>query len=61
MTAKEVERLIKADGWYKVDIQGSHHHYKHPTKRGKLTIPFHGKKELKKATANSILKQAGLK
>lgn len=28
MTAKEVEKLIKKNGWFLVSIEGSHHHYK---------------------------------
>lgn len=62
MTPKEMEDKIKADNWYLVKIDGSHHHYKHPTKPRKVTIPFHTKpKDLDKKTVNSILKQAGLK
>ena len=42
-------------GW-----MGSHRQYKHPTKKGKVTIPFHTK-DLSKSTEQSILKQAWLK
>lgn len=48
---------IVADGWYLVRIRGSHHHFKHPTKTGLVTIP-HPKKDLLDKTAKSILKQA---
>lgn len=59
-TAKEMESIIKKDGWYQVKSNnGSHRQYKHKRKKGKVTIPWH--KTLKKATADSILKQAGLK
>ena len=62
MTPKEMEAKIVMDGWQLVKIDGSHHHYKHPRKSGKVTIPFHTKpKDLDKKTVNSILKQAGLK
>lgn len=57
---KEMERIILADGWVFKSQEGSHKHYTHPTKTGKVTIPFHGK-DLTKGTENSILKQAGLK
>lgn len=60
MTAKEVEKMIKEDGWYLCNIIGSHHHYKHSLKTGKVTIPFHGG-DIKKGTLESIKKQAGLK
>lgn len=56
----EMERIIFRDGWYFYLQEGSHRHYKHPTKPGKVTIPFHSK-ELTKFTEHSILKQAGLK
>lgn len=62
MTAQDIEQIIKSDGWYFVRINGSHHHYKHPTRKGLVTIPFHKKpKDLAKKTVSSILKQAGLK
>ncbi len=59
-TPKEMEKLILADGWKFKNEVGSHRHYIHPTKKGKVTIPFHSK-DLPKGTENSILKQAGLK
>ena len=61
MRAEEMEKLIKADGWMFKNQKGSHRHYIHPTKPGKVTIPFHSGKDLNKRTADSILKQAGLK
>jgi len=59
MTFRQVEKIIKADGWVKVKIVGSHHHYKHSTKPGKVTIPFHSG-DLNPIVVRSILKQAGL-
>ena len=52
MTSKDMERLILADGWVLKS--------QHPTKKGKVTIPFHTK-GLSKSTEQSILKQAWLK
>ena len=60
MKFRELEKIIKDDGWQYIDTKGSHDHYKHATKPGKVTIPFHNT-DLKIKTANSILKQAGLK
>ena len=57
---KDMERKIFADGWIFKCQTGSHRHYIHPIKQGKVTIPFHCK-DLAKAIENSILKQAGLK
>jgi predicted RNA binding protein YcfA (HicA-like mRNA interferase family) len=58
--AREMKTLLEEDGWYLVETRGSHHHYKHPTKKGKVTIPVHGG-DLNPLTAQNILKQAGLR
>lgn len=60
MTFKEMEKLLKADGWMLKGAVGSHFQYIHPTKSGKVTVPNH-KGDIPKGTANSILKEAGLK
>lgn len=58
-TPKQMEDIIKKDGWTYKDQQGSHRHYVHPTKPGKVTIAFHCK-DLSINDERSILKQAGL-
>lgn len=60
MKFRELEKLIKKDGWKLKAIKGSHYHYTHPKKPGKISIPCH-KGDLKIKTAESVLKQAGLK
>lgn len=60
MRFREIEKIILADGWYFKNAKGSHNHYKHPKKPGKVTIPNHGG-DLDKKTVDSILKRAGLK
>ena len=60
MRADELEAILLADGWILKTQKGSHRHYIHAIKPGKVTIPFH-KGDLDKGTVNSILKQAGLK
>jgi predicted RNA binding protein YcfA (HicA-like mRNA interferase family) len=52
--------MVEADGWRFFDSDGSHYHYKHPIKKGKVTIPFHYG-DIPKGTLNSIMKQAGIK
>lgn len=59
-SSKELIKLLEADGWYLVNAEGSHHQFKHPLKKGRVTVP-HPKKEIAPGTANSILRQAGLK
>lgn len=59
---KEVIKMIEADGWRLYSQVGSHKQYKHPTKKGRVTIPDHGKNDdLDHKTVKSILTQAGLK
>lgn len=60
MTAKEILKILKKDGWVEKSQKGSHRHFIHPTKSGKITVPIHGG-DLKPKLADSILKQAGLK
>lgn len=60
MKSKEVIKLLFANGWYAVNFKGSHIQLKHPTKEGKVTVPFHNK-DIPKGTLNNILKQAGMK
>jgi len=59
-TSKQLVSLIQKDGWIAVGQEGSHLHFLHPVKTGKVTIPAHNK-DIRKGTANNILKQAGLK
>lgn len=61
MKVREAIRLIEAEGWYLVRTKGSHRQFKHPTKSGLVTVPGHLGDDLAPGTANSILKQAGLK
>ena len=60
MSSTDVIRLLTDDGWYLYNVKGSHHHFKHPTKKGKVTVP-HPKKDLPQGPVNSILKQMGVK
>ena len=60
MRFREMDKILKADGWYEVKQVGSHHQYKHPTKPGKITVPEHGGKDINLTVAKKILKQAGL-
>lgn len=60
MTSKELIKMIQKDGWQLKNVKDSHHHFVHPVKKGKVTVP-HPKKEIPRRTVDSILKQAGLK
>jgi len=56
-SSREVIKIITDDGWYEVDCTGSHHQYKHPTKKGRVTV-IHPTADYHPRTLRSILKQA---
>ncbi|WP_339854273.1 type II toxin-antitoxin system HicA family toxin [uncultured Nisaea sp.] len=60
MKSAAVIKLLEADGWRQVRVTGSHHHFKHPTKPGLVTVP-HPKRDLPAGTLRSIEKQSGVK
>lgn len=61
MKVKEAIAVIEQDGWYIVRTRGSHRQFKHDAKPGLVTVPGKPSDDLAPGTANSILKQAGLK
>ncbi|HWD89208.1 MAG TPA: type II toxin-antitoxin system HicA family toxin [Mucilaginibacter sp.] len=60
MKVKEIIKIIEADGWYFSRQTGSHRQFKHPEKKGTVTIAGKPSDDLNKGTQKSILKQAGL-
>jgi len=60
MTFIAIKKRLLKDGWEVRDQKGSHVHLIHPSKPGKITLPKHGKKDLKPGTVKAIWKQAGL-
>ncbi|MBX3576445.1 MAG: type II toxin-antitoxin system HicA family toxin [Rhizobiaceae bacterium] len=59
---RDSRKLIKAlerDGWQHVGTTGSHHHFKHPLKSGKITVP-HPRRDMPLGTVRQIYRQAGL-
>ena len=62
MTFKQIEKIIKDDGWYRIKSNsGSHRQYKHDTKKGEVTIQYHNNSDIPPGTISSILRQAKLK
>lgn len=59
-SSREVLKILKQDGWYEVGCIGDHHQFKHPTKKGRVTLT-HPVKDIPLGTLKSIEKQAGLK
>ncbi len=61
MKVRDIIEMIEDDGWYLVRTRGSHRQFKHPTKKGVVTVSGKPSQDVPKGTANNILKQAGLK
>ena len=61
MKVREVIQMLETDGWFLVATRGSHKQFKHPTKRGRVTVPGKPNDDLAPATLNSIIKQAQIK
>lgn len=57
-SSREVLKMLRADGWYEVGCDGDHHQFKHPTKKGKVTVT-HPKQTIPIGTLKSISKQSG--
>ena len=58
-SSREVIQMLLDDGWYLVNTVGSHHQYKHPTKKGRVTVK-HPDKDIPVKTLRSIERQSGL-
>ncbi len=59
-SSREVIKMLKADGWYEVNCVGDHHQFKHPEKKGKVTVA-HPSKIIPIRTLKSIEMQSGIK
>ncbi|WAM33904.1 type II toxin-antitoxin system HicA family toxin [Caldicellulosiruptor morganii] len=58
-SSREIIKILMADGWYLEAVRGDLYQFKHPIKKGKVTVP-HPKKNLPKRTIKSIFIQAGI-
>jgi predicted RNA binding protein YcfA (HicA-like mRNA interferase family) len=58
---RDVIKLVEQDGWRLVHTVGSHRQFKHPAKKGRVTIAGHASQDVHPKTLKSILVQAGLK
>lgn len=61
MKYNDVKKIIEKNGWVYVRQSGSHVIYKKDGEADIISLPNHGKTDLKPGTLNSILKTAGVK
>jgi predicted RNA binding protein YcfA (HicA-like mRNA interferase family) len=60
MNSRDIIKMIEADGWEHKRTTGDHWHFKHPIKKGLVTVP-HPKRDIPVGTLKGIEKQAGMK
>jgi predicted RNA binding protein YcfA (HicA-like mRNA interferase family) len=60
MNSREIIAAIQRDGWVQVAQRGSHVQFKHPIKKGRVTVP-HPARDVPIGTLKSIERQSGLK
>ncbi len=58
-SSRKIIAMLKADGWYEVACDGDHHQFKHPIKKGRVTVT-HPRKDIPIGTVKSIANQAGI-
>jgi predicted RNA binding protein YcfA (HicA-like mRNA interferase family) len=59
---RDIIKLLEEDGWQLERTKGSHRVYKHVTKSGIVVVAAHKlSSDVPPGTANSIMKQAGLR
>ena len=56
--SRRLIRMLEEDGWTLVGTRGSHRQFRHPTKRGRVTVP-HPVKDIARGTVASIYRLAG--
>jgi predicted RNA binding protein YcfA (HicA-like mRNA interferase family) len=59
MKVADILEMLQNDGWFLVATRGSHRQFKHPWKRGRVTVAGKRSDDLAPGTLKSVLKQAG--
>ncbi|MBM3302786.1 MAG: type II toxin-antitoxin system HicA family toxin [Deltaproteobacteria bacterium] len=60
MDSRSVIRILKREGWYEVHRVGSHVQSRHPSRKGRVTVP-HPRRDIPFGTLKSIERQCGIK
>ena len=60
MSGKELAKLLEANGWDLLRIQGSHHIYGQAGNPARISVPIHRNQDIKIGLLRSLLKTAGL-
>jgi predicted RNA binding protein YcfA (HicA-like mRNA interferase family) len=60
MSGKELAKLLEANGWDLLRIQGSHHIYGQAGNLARISVPIHRNQDMKIGLLRNLLKTAGL-
>jgi predicted RNA binding protein YcfA (HicA-like mRNA interferase family) len=60
MKVREVIKIIEDDGWYHITTVGDHRQFKHPKKKGRVTVAGKLSVDIPPKTLVSIFRQAQL-
>jgi len=60
LDSREVIRRLEESGWRLARVKGSHHHFKHATRAGIVTVK-HPARDFPIGTLKSIERQSGVK
>jgi len=60
MDSRKIINILKPNGWYEIAKVGSHTQFRHPERKGRVTVP-HPKKDIPIGTLKSIERQSGIK
>ena len=58
--SRVIKKIIEANGWYLVSVEGDHWQFKHPTIKGKVTLT-HPVKDVSINITKDIERKTGLK
>lgn len=60
MKVRDVIKRLEADGWYRIYAKGGHRQFKHPSKKGRVTVAGQLSVDVPVKTLKSIWRQAQL-
>jgi len=60
MESRKIIKILKQNGCYEIAKVGSHTQFRHPERKGRVTVP-HPKKDIPIGTLKSIEHQSGIK
>lgn len=60
MVFKQIDKKLRANGWYKVRRNGSHNIYRHDGSQLSISVPDHGKESISTGVIKSLERATGL-